>query len=147
MSTRRFLATAALAVTVALLPSSRAMSALGGDLDGQATDTCTPLTQTGVSYLNPDGTTSSVATPGAAVRTTYTTQQGATIVSIAAPEGFDPSQADATTLQTFGIPARPTDPQVLRDWLAVWGHPLKADHSPDRMCQHQKSNATLRSNN
>jgi hypothetical protein len=147
MRTHTFLATAALALTVALLPSSSATSALGGDLDGQGTDTCTPLTQTGVSFLNPDGTTSIVATPGAAVRTTYTTKQGSTIVSIAPPDGFDPSQADATTLQTFGIPARPTDPQVLRDWLAVWGQPLKADHSPGRMCQHQKSNPTSRSNN
>jgi len=134
-------------VTVALLPSSSAMSALGGDLDGQGTDACTPLAQGAVSYLNPDGTTSTVATPGAAVRTTYTTKQGATIVSIAPPEGFDPSQVDATTLQTFGIPARPTDPQELRDWLAVWGQPLKADRSPGRMCQHEKSNPTLKSNN
>jgi hypothetical protein len=144
MRNRRSLTIGGLAIVVALLPLTAAQSAsVGGDLDGQDTDSCTPLTPTGTSYVRADGTTTADREPGTGTRSTFMTKSARTIAAIAPPAGFDPSTADATALKAFGIPARPTDPQVLKDWLAVWQGPTRDDGMPGRMCEHNKSSASI----
>lgn len=137
----------AFSVLVSVLPISVIIGNHVGDLDGQARDRCTPLRQVRSVYLEPNGTTSQLPAADSARQTEFRTKEGQVVVSITPPPKFLATRATAATLKTFGIPQRPLRGTEAQSWLRTWGHVLRSDPNPGRMCEHQKVNTSVQNDN
>lgn len=87
----------------------------GGDLDGAATARCEPLPVVSQSLL-----TSRTGIAGTRFATDI--GNGNTLYSLVPPVGWSPVNATDEDLETFGFPARPTDPAERAAWVSEWQH-------------------------
>lgn len=79
-------------------------------------------TITGVKSINPDGT-DAVGRSGPGFATAYTEDlDGDTFTQVVAPAGWVPVTGTDQELATYGIPARPKDPEALKQWTERWSH-------------------------
>lgn len=69
--------------------------------------------------------------------TVFELPDGQVITTITPPAGFNPLEADDSTLVKFGFPPRPSDPADLEDWTTAMTayRPDKSDDPPDEPLQ------------
>jgi len=108
---------------------------------------CTPLPAVRAYGVRSDGSATNPGTPGSGLVQEYSTPQGATLASIAVPDGFNPANATNAELAVFHIPPRPSDAGALTEWVKDYGHPLyEAASSAPCMTDEYAASATSRTN-
>jgi len=85
-------------------------------------DCVRPLPLTRVMALLPDGREQPPAPGDGLGRTYHYDFDGSDVTEVVPPPGWTPLNGNEQELRTYGLPARPTDPAELQDWITSFSH-------------------------
>lgn len=116
--------TVGLILVTSHVASQRASRGTVADPRGVAAnpDCVHPLPLTRIMALLPDGTEQPPVPGDGLGRIYHYDFGGSDVTEVVSPPGWTPLNGTDEELQIYGLPARPTDPAALKDWISSFSH-------------------------